>query len=358
MKEKFSGTYLDDDVHFLLTQVDMPSTNILEKEKKIQTDKSHYSEMISYERKPSENYKSIFYESLKHYENVFSQDVVNLAYKIIEDYEDQSSITLVSLARAGTPIGVLLKRFISSLTNKPVYHYCVSIIRDVGLDLNALSYITNEHIDTSIVFVDGWTGKGVIGKQLQHSVSEFNNLHTTKVSADLYVVLDISGTAYYGASHEDYLIPSAIFNSTISGLISRTIYNKEYLGEKDFHGYVFYDYLQEEDVSVWFVDYIFDIMKVLNKKEKKQYFELNIISDKTIEYFKATLGLTNINYIKPGIGESTRVMLRRVPDKLFVKSKNDYGVQHLILLAKEKNVEIIEKSDLFYNAVAIIKELD
>lgn len=358
MNNKFSGTYFPDDVHFLLTKIDMPSTNVLEKEKKIQTDKAHYSEMISYEKKPSEKYKSIFYESLKYYEKNFSQDIVNLAYKIIEDYKNEPTITIVSLARAGTPIGVLLKRFISSVVSKPVYHYCVSIIRDIGLDLNALGYILKEHNDTSIVFVDGWTGKGVIGKQLQQSVGDFNITHNKKVSSYLYVVLDISGTAYYGASHEDYLIPSAIFNSTISGLISRTIYNKNYLKAHDFHGYVFYDYLQEDDVSIWFVDYIFTIMKSLNKTPKKDYNNLHNISNATIDYFKQHLGLANINYIKPGIGESTRVMLRRVPDKLYVKSKHDYGVQHLILLAQEKNVQVIEKPDLFYNAVAIIKELD
>lgn len=358
MNNKFSGTYSNDDVHFLLTQINMPSTSILEKEKKIQSANCHYSEMISYEKKTSEKYKSIFYECLKYYEQVFAQDIVNLAHKIVEDYQDKTCITLVSLARAGTPIGVLLKRFISSITNKPVYHYCVSIIRDIGLDLNALSYILKEHDDTSIVFIDGWTGKGVIGKQLQQSVNKFNSFNNTEVSSRLYVVLDISGTAYYGASHEDYLIPSAIFNSTISGLISRTIYNKQYLGENDFHGYVFYDYLKEEDLSVWFVDYMFNIMKSLNKTNKQEYSNLNNISNATIEYFKKDFGLTNINYIKPGIGESTRVMLRRIPDTLFVKSKNDYGVQHLILLAQEKNVKVIEKKDLFYNAVAIIKELD
>ena len=79
----------------------------------------------------------------------------------------------------------------------------------------------------------------------------------------------------------------------------------------------------------------------MKKTNKKDYENLTHISYNTIEYFKNLLQLNNINYIKPGIGEATRVMLRRVPDKLYVQSKNHFGVQHLLLLAKEKNVEII-----------------
>lgn len=354
----FSGTYLNNDVEFLLTPINLPSTDIMDKEKLIQSKKSHYSEMITYEKKPSDKYKEIFYQSLSSYEKMFAQDTVNLAYKILEDFEEEEEITLVSLARAGTPIGVLLRRFLSIISQKTISHYCVSIIRDVGLDLNAINYIVQKHKDTSLVFIDGWTGKGVIGNQLKESIKTYNIEKNTSISGNLYVVLDISGTAYYGASHEDYLIPSAIFNSTISGLISRTIYNKDYLQSTDFHGYVFYDYLKEEDISIWFIEHILNIMLTMKKTDKKEYTDLTHISYNTIEYFKNLLQLNNINYIKPGIGEATRVMLRRVPDKLYVQSKTHFGVQHLLLLAKEKNVEIIEKEDLFYHAVAIIKELD
>lgn len=355
---QFSGTYLIHDVEFLLTPVNLPSTDILDKEKLIQSQKSHYSEMITYEKSPSDKYKEIFYQSLSNYEKIFAQDTVNLAYKILEDFKKENSITLVSLARAGTPIGVLLKRFLSLVSDKPIYHYCVSIIRDIGLDINAIDHILKTHKDTTLVFIDGWTGKGVIGNQLKESINSYNTEHNTFISGNLYVVLDISGTAHYGASHEDYLIPSAIFNSTISGLISRTIYNKEYLKLTDFHGYVFYDYLLKDDISIWFVEHILSIMLTMKKTDKKEYTDLTHISYNTIEYFKNLLQLNNINYIKPGIGEATRVMLRRVPDKLYVQSKTHFGVQHLLLLAKEKNVEVIEKEDLFYHAVAIIKELD
>ena len=41
-------------------------------------------------------------------------------------------------------------------------------------------------------------------------------------------------------TREDYLIPSACLNSTVSGLVSRTVFNTDHIGPDDFHGAKFY----------------------------------------------------------------------------------------------------------------------
>ena len=70
------------------------------------------------------------------------------------------NVVLVSLARAGTPIGILAKRYIKQRYNLDLPHYTISIIRDRGIDINAIKYIINKHKDSSkIQFIDGWTGK-------------------------------------------------------------------------------------------------------------------------------------------------------------------------------------------------------
>ena len=50
-------------------------------------------------------------------------------------------------------------------------------------------------------------------------------------------------------------------------------------------------------------------------------------------------GIDNINLIKPGIGETTRVLLRRVPWKILVneKYKEDASLEHILRLAEEKS---------------------
>jgi hypothetical protein len=48
---------------------------------------------------------------------------------------------VVSLARAGTPMGALLARALRWLGRTDVRHYSISIIRDRGIDENALAFI-------------------------------------------------------------------------------------------------------------------------------------------------------------------------------------------------------------------------
>ena len=47
-------------------------------------------------------------------------------------------------------------------------------------------------------------------------------------------------------THEDILIPSSCLNSTVSGLVSRTFLREDIIGEKDFHGAVFYEELRPD----------------------------------------------------------------------------------------------------------------
>ena len=218
----FSGSYSAGDVSFLLKNISLPSISIEDKEKRIQSNTSHYSEMITYEKAPTSQYMEIFYATVKSNGGKFAEHLYLLAEQIHQG-KNGRDIVLVSLARAGTPVGVIVKKILETYFKRNVVHYSVSIIRDKGLDLNALKFITNQYPSQDILFVDGWTGKGVIGQELKTSVEHFNKLNTTEVNPDLYVVADISGTAHWSATSEDYLIPSAVLNSTVSGLISRTI---------------------------------------------------------------------------------------------------------------------------------------
>ena len=51
-------------------------------------------------------------------------------------------------------------------------------------------------------------------------------------------------------------------------------------------------------------------------------------------------GVEDINFIKPGIGETARVLLRRVPWKIIVNEDfaRDRALTHIYQLADEKNV--------------------
>lgn len=350
-----SGSYPPSDVTFLLKEIKMETTDVVSKEKLIQSGKAHYSEMLTVESPPSPEYLSIFKEALSSHGGLFKGHLLNLADKILEDYIDNPEIVIVSLARAGTPCGVLVTRLLKSLTSKPISHYCVSIIRDRGIDINALNTILAKHHYSDVVFVDGWTGKGAIGRELTKSVNEFNSVFNTALSSNLYVVADISGTAYYGATYSDYLIPSAVLNATVSGLISRTVLNDS-IGPSDYHGAVFYSNLKPFDVSSVFIDAIMQTPAVFKKEPSPNISKLQEVSKATIDKYVTEFNLASPNLVKPGIGEATRVLLRRSPRCLIVSDVSDPKVAHLIHLAQTRKVPILLDNDLQYSAVAIIRQ--
>jgi hypothetical protein len=356
----FHGSYLPDDVVFLLNPIELDSTDIGEKEKLIQSGTKHYSEMITKESLPTEEYLSLFKASVMSSGPGMARDVYRMATHLMK-MKKGGPITLVSLARAGTPVGVLVKRVLTAYFDATVSHYSVSIIRDRGIDVAALDAILDGgHAPESIVFIDGWTGKGVISRELAQSVSEYNLSRATNIDTGLYVLNDLAGTAAWCSGAEDYLIPSSILNATVSGLISRSILNDQVVSKGDFHGCLYYQEFESSDLSLWFVEKIISFMRHFHEDDYEHSHQLREQMAKSsmdfIEEIQKRFGIKDINLIKPGIGESTRVMLRRVPDVLIVKNLREAAVQHLIVLAKEKNIEIVEHSTLLYEATAIIRE--
>ena len=354
---KFSGSYKQNDVEFLLKKIDIDFTDIHQKEQKIQSGKKHYSEMISQEYKPTKQYLDIFYKAFNLNKNRFAKDILNLGTFL----NKIDNLVIVSLARAGTPIGVLLKRTLENRFNRDVPHYSISIIRDRGIDENALKYILQKNPNANIVFIDGWTGKGVISRELKKYVTLFNEKYKQNISNKLYVLADIASKADFCSTYDDYLIPSSALNSTISGLVSRTILNDEFIKENDFHGCKFYTEYKNDDLSLWFID---EMMKIINKIDKIKDYNIlgknRDIEKKLDNYLKSIqekYNIRNINHIKPGIGETTRVLLRRVPHLIIVKNIDLEDIQHLIVLAKDKNVKIIEDRELPYLALGLIKEI-
>ena len=390
-------SYNIDDVQFLLkdlTEVALKNKadgindfamSIEEKEKAIQSNLKHYSEIVNVEKPPTKEYLNIYYKVLKNRNvmNLFTDDILTLTAKMLSDiqleYEKtkDKNVILVSLVRAGTPIGILLKRILEQQdfirnNNINLKHYSVSIIRDKGIDKNAINHIIQENQSENIYFIDGWTGKGVITKELTNAIHHFNHKYQTNLKDTLYVLADIVLLPNVKAgSYLDYLIPSSILNSTISGLISRTILN-HLIKPNDFHGSIYYEDLKQHDLSNDFINYVMAFIQLKNKnldllpylkryhdmydnKNNNDTFELKNKRKKFLEQLMITYHYPNMNYIKPGVNEATRVMLRRYPEKLFIQNMNDSNVQHLVQLANEKNIEIEVVPDMPYRAVALIK---
>lgn len=320
-----------------------------EREKKIQGG-IHYSEMLPLEYRPSDEYIGIYEESLRLFGQKTADAVAGVAEKIVREKGEKAVI--VSLARAGTPLGVLVKRYIRKKYGMDCPHYSISIIRDRGIDRNAVRYILDRHEAAGIQFLDGWTGKGVIYRELRKAISSFEG-----IPDDLAVVADPAGLTDLCGTHEDIMIASSCLNCTVCGLISRTVLRDDLIGEQDFHGAVCYRELADEDRTYEFIDTIDRLFRF--DAETAAPGPLPVPGPETVRRIAGQYGIRNINYIKPGIGESTRVLLRRVPWKLLIDEKHQScrELNHVRQLAREKGVDI-EYTDLGnYKCCGLIRQL-
>ncbi len=319
-----------------------------EREKAIQSG-VHYCEMLPLEYEPSEKYLAAFHDALARYAGITARAVGCVAEQIYA--EKGGSAALVSLARAGTPVGVLIKHYIDRKYGTDVAHYTISIIRGRGIDDNAMKYILKRHKPGDIQFVDGWTGKGAIQRQLDEAMKAYDG-----VSPGLAVLSDPANLAEKCGTYDDFLIASSCLNSTVSGLMSRTFLRSDIIGSEDFHGAMYYGELADKDLTYHFIDAVeshFDFSDgdiSLPRPERTGMQEVYEIAER--------FGITDINLIKPSIGEATRVLLRRVPYKLLVHSLDDNEhLGHIYQLAKEKGVAVEEYPLKNYKACGLIKEL-
>jgi hypothetical protein len=354
---KAHGSYLPEDVTFLLKKVSMQVTDVAAKEEAIQSGRRHYSEMISMEKAPTAEYMELFAKAMETGAERMGIETARLAHAIAASV--RGPITLVSLVRAGVPLGVVLKRAIKEL-GRNVEHYGVSIIRDKGIDDEAMRRILATRPVEGITFVDGWTGKGAITSQLEASFKAYSD------QAPCFVVLaDPCGRASLAASGDDWLIPSGILGCTVSGLISRSILNEDVVGPGDYHACVQWDHLAEHDISRSFVDDIWkhtlsalarEIPSVWSEGERREHREA---ADAAVAWVVEENGVTNINRVKPGIAEATRAILRRMPEKVYVSSPNDPELAALMHLIVDRGVPYVVAPEKIapYRAVTLIQKV-
>lgn len=354
-------SYLTEDVVLLLKDITglVQPQSTEEREKLIQSGR-HYSEMLPVEYVPSDKYMEVYRESLGRYAKQVADAVGVLSDKIIAGRGRDT--VLVSLARAGTPIGILIRRYIRLKYKADLPHYSISIIRGRGIDGNAMRYLLERYRPEQLLFVDGWIGKGAILGELEKDLMAYPG-----VSPEIAVLADPADMTELCGTHEDILIPSSCLNSTVSGLVSRTFLREDIIGEKDFHGAVYYGELKDADLSYDFIEAIEKHFKVDTPDVSGNLFSRREAGnsrprEKGIEEVRriaASFGIKDINFVKPGIGETTRVLLRRVPWKVLVdrRYREDPELGHVIRLAEEKQVPVEAYPLTHYKCCGIIKKI-
>lgn len=344
------SSYREEDVALLLKDITglVEPQPASERERLIQSG-VHYCEMLPVEYVPTPEYMAVYEEALQAYSGQVAAAVGVLSDKIMA--ARGRDVVLVSLARAGIPIGILLKHYIRWKYDADVPHYAISIIRGRGIDHNAMAHLLRRYAPGRLLFVDGWIGKGAIYDELQKEIAQYEG-----VSADIAVLADPANVTGLCGTHEDILIPSSCLNCTVSGLISRTFLREDIIGKDDFHGAVYYGGLKDADLSYGSLHAIEAHFKRENDVRERE------MTGRGLDEVKAVaqrFAVEDINLIKPGIGETTRVLLRRIPWKILVDecAWRDGALRHIFRLAEEKQVPVETYPLKHYRCCGIIKKL-
>jgi len=257
-----------------------------------------------------------------------------------------------------------MRRWAKEVRGIDVPHYTMSIVRGVGVDGTALRYLAAHHDPEQIAFVDGWTGKGAIARELTAALELFAETDGIRFSDELAVLADPGHCVPVYGTRDDYLIPSACLNSTVSGLVSRTVYNRELLSDDQFHGAKFYRELSSHDVSGAFLDAVssrfaevVDDVAAGVEEASAADREPSWIGWEAVERIREQYDIPTVNLVKPGVGETTRVLLRRVPWKVLVSPDALDDVAHVLLLAEQRGVPVEVVPGLPYSCVGLINPL-
>jgi len=345
------GSYPADEVGWLLTDLsavplEAPTE---EREEAIQGGGAHYAESLPQEYQPDAEYLQLYRAALDASATRLAQAVGVVTELVLA--ERGPDVVLASLARAGTPVGILLRRWAAARHGLDLPHYAVSIVRGRGIDSLALRHLAEHHDPARVVFVDGWTGKGAIARELSAAVAS----HRGGFDPELAVLADPGRCASTFGTRDDWLIPSACLNSTVSGLVSRTVLNPRLLRPDQYHGAKFYAELAPADVSNPFLDAVTARFPAVSDTTPPLDRSPDWAGWAAVERIVEEYGIGDRNLVKPGVGETTRVLLRRVPWRVLVRAGAPVAdLAHVRLLAERRGVPVQEVAELPYSCVGLI----
>lgn len=342
------GSFNPRDVTVLMSKHTIRTTPTREKEERIQSGQ-HYATMLSDEPTPSNAYLHATHPTRTPPSVITGTLAVSNAIQALTPHH----AVLVSLARAGTLPGIVIKRTLEHY-GTPATHYTVSIIRDYGLDPRAAAFILERHDPRDITFVDGWTGKGVIHRELQASWRAM-----TGHDAVLAVLHDPAGVATIAGMHADALLPSGLLGATAAGLLSRTFLPPE----PDFHAVTQFEYLHAFDMTndileSWWASVLahgpLDVIEGVVPRHVTASESVQAVAAATVERIMRSFTVTDVNRVKVGVMEATRALLRRSSVTLLVPDTTVAHVQPALVLAAERRVPVIPFDTSPYTLAAVI----
>lgn len=352
------GTFDSIDVAWLLDDYSALNLELgrLDRELLVQSGRGHYADILPVETPPDPSILNWFDVNLPTLASSVASLVATTAHEI--DKRSSGEIVLISLVRAGVSPAIWLKRCLENRSGRTVHHYAVSILIGRGIDINSLAYIASHHGLADAFFVDGWTGKGTVRAELTHGVARAQSLGMDYHDR-LAVLADPAGVADIAGSTNDILIPSACLNSTTSGLVSRSVDRQRRLGRlRPYHGAKIYWDLLPLDRSQIVVDAVSRLAQdaaVSPTPTGRSDLARSVVDELARNWTRG-----NVSLVKPGVGETIRVLQRRTPQRVLIdpSAHGQADLDFVSLLADHIGVPIEVTKIAPYRAVGIVKVVE
>lgn len=238
------------------------------------------------------------------------QAASRLAGAISRWESDNSKLLFVAILRAGVPIANWLCQLLPGSLS-----VSVSLFAGLGIDQVALKTLQSDYPGRKIVFVDGWTGRGGVAREL------------AKLKlAPLAVLVDPWGWANFSGSSEDLFCPTACFTGLATLGFSRTFYVDD---RNCFAAYLFpSQYLRPELVQTW----------------------QNLCPDKPLEPVIPKPKFFVSTDLRIHSNEVCRALINANPDTIYFAKDLEYVREHynlLLTLAQLRQIKtVFEFSDL------------
>ncbi|GGR07855.1 hypothetical protein GCM10008957_20690 [Deinococcus ruber] len=335
------------DVHVHLRAAAPRLVTVAHKEALIRAGES-YGTLLTPEARPSDAQTRAYHDALSRNGERVGALVAGLTAELLRVYR---APVLVSLARGGTPVGCAVRR-VARRWGFDVPHHTLSIIRGLGIDAAALAEVRRLHPAAPLIFLDGWTGKGSIFQTLRASLP-------TDVPPRLAVLSDPAGVALHAATRDDLLLPHAVLNATVCGLLSRTFVEapSPLSGPVPpvMHAARIEEALRNDDLTESYLNALDDLSCAYTAE-----FTLPAAPPRArapaevVLRLAADLGVNDPHLIKPSVGEATRVFLRRQPAHLLLRDAGHPDTLHLLEFAQQAGVPVSVQAALPYLAAAVI----
>jgi Phosphoribosyl transferase (PRTase)/PELOTA RNA binding domain len=161
------------------------------------------------------------------------------------------------------------------------------------------------------------------------------------------------------ATRADVLIPHACLGATMSGLLSRTVADRQLADGGGFHGVACYGEWTAQDLSNCYLDTIASRFAKVRNQVRRAVSSAHTAPPpdergrRHASVLARQYGADDLHLVNIGMSESTRGFFRRLPLLLLVHPAAQHAVRHLLQIADERQVAVRQEPGMPFKAALI-----